>query len=149
MIIYRTNCPEITYNLEDIARPIWEFRVHFPGHPILVMLDDVYGALSHNPVSAEHVHMFAFGLDGYLGPRVLFFCGTHISNLYEKACLNVRSFLLSHRLLSEMCGVKTTHASNQTRLEANLALQRAIGYGPRALNERNLRSGQRVQMVWD
>lgn len=62
----RTDFPKIAYNPSDIARRIFELKTRFPGHPILTMLGDVSGAFRHIPVSALHVHMFAFQFEGVI-----------------------------------------------------------------------------------
>ncbi|KAG2787804.1 hypothetical protein PC116_g22314 [Phytophthora cactorum] len=92
----RTNFPVIAYNPpRDIARRIFELRTRFPGHPILVMLRDVSGAFRHIPMSAGHVHTFAFRFEGFLiidlscgfswcgSPAYYSLAGSLINNLYQ------------------------------------------------------------------
>jgi len=150
----RSNFPAISYNPpRDIARRIWELRVRFPGHPILMMLGDVSGAIRHIPVSAEHVHMFAFKFDNLLvidlscgfgwcgSPAFYSLAATLINQLYEDqrplaapSPLDASSFTGNAWCDDHTC----VEIDTGTRcMEANLALRRAMAtvLGPHALNE--------------
>jgi hypothetical protein len=93
----RTNFPDISYNPPgDIACRIAALRARFPGHPILMMLGDVSGAFRHIPMSALHVHMFAFRFEGFLvvdlscgfgwcgSPAFYSLAGSLINHLYQQ-----------------------------------------------------------------
>jgi hypothetical protein len=94
----RSHLPEITYNPPaDIARRIFTLRRDHPYARILLMLGDVAGAFRHVPVHADHAHMFAFVIGGFLvidlacgfgwcgSPAWYYLPGVLINGLYEQS----------------------------------------------------------------
>eukprot|EP00644_Phytophthora_capsici_P000691 jgi/Phyca11/109106/e_gw1.16.250.1 len=93
----RSNLPVISYNPPgDIARRIFELRRQYSNVRVLILLGDVSGAFRHVPICADHAHMFAFVIEGYLvvdlacgfgccgSPAWYFLPGTLTNGLYEQ-----------------------------------------------------------------
>ncbi|ETP19848.1 hypothetical protein F441_06301 [Phytophthora nicotianae CJ01A1] len=168
----RVDFPEISYNPpKDIARQILELRIRFPCHPILIMLGDVSGAFCHIPVSAQHVHMFAFRFEGLLiidlscgfgwcgSPAYYSLAGSLINYLYQQqrpqpalAPLDSSSFVGNVWCDDHTC----VELDTGTRcFEANLALRKAMAVvlGPNAINEEKFTtwstSTKALGLIWN
>lgn len=168
----RSHFPEISYNPpRDIARRIYTLRRDHPYARILLMLGDVAGAFRHVPVHAEHVHMFAFIIDGYLvidmacgfgwcgSPAWYFLPGALINGLYEAGVLQsaFNANLEPPLQGSFWCDDHTCVELDQESrcFIANLVLRRAMAtvLGPTAINERKFtkwkEQGRSLGLDWD
>ncbi|ETM02160.1 hypothetical protein L917_01324 [Phytophthora nicotianae] len=132
----RCNFPDVSYNPpKDIARRIWELRIRFPGHPLLMMIGDVSGAFRHIPTNADHMHMFAFQFDDFIvidlscgfdwcgSPAFYSVSGSPFNALYE-----------SQHPPANLAPIDST---SPRCMQADIALRKAMTtvFGPRARKE--------------
>lgn len=165
----RSNLPVISYNPPgDIARRIFASRRQYSNVRILILLGDVSGAFRHVTICADHAHMFAFVIEGYLvvdlacgfgwcgSPASYFLPGTLINGLYEQAPfwtpansqpLKGLFWCDDHTCIEPDDGLRCFHA--------NLALRRAMAtiLGPSAINKRKFTEwsecGKALGLIWD